>query len=142
MSATKEATDATDTEIEEKAQQIAEAMDLTIAEFNARLYKRFAETYAAEVADTDGEQAVEENRASTIEGMHDDTVEEAAAEADSGAGDELAGARDDVDTYGAGIEGYDNKSTERTATASAGSAPHDADNESVEEYGTGVEGGK
>lgn len=140
MSATKEATDATDTEIEEKAQQIAEAMDLTIAEFNARLYKRFAETYAAEVAETDGEQAVEENRASTIEGMHDDTVEEAAAEADSGAGDELTGARDDVDAYGTGVEGYDNKSTERTATVSAASTPHDPDNESVEEYGTGVEG--
>ena len=142
MSSTQEATGATDTEIEEKAQQIAEAMDLTIAEFNARLYKRFAETYAAEVADTDGEQAVEENRASTIEGMYDGSVEEVAGGADSGAGTTLTGGRDVVDAYGTGTEGNNNGSTEGTATASAASAPHDADDESVEEYGTGVEGGK
>ena len=140
MSSTQEATGATATEIEEKAQQIAEAMDLTIAEFNAKLYKSFAETYAGDVADTDGEQAVRENRESIIENLYDESSEEAAASADSGAGTTLTGGRDVVDAYGPGIEGS-NGSTEGTATASAGSAPHDADDELVEEYGSGMEGG-
>ena len=140
MSAT-EATDTDSSEIEEKAQQIAEAMDLTIAEFNAKLYKSFAETYAADVADTDGEQAVRENRESIIENLYDESSEEAAAGADSGSGTTLTGGRDVVDAYGTGTEG-NNGSTEGTATASAGSTPHDPDNESVEEYGTGIEGGK
>jgi len=141
MSSTQEATGATDTEIEQKAQQIAEAMDLTIAEFNAKLYKSFAETYAADVADTDGEQAVRENRESIIENLYDESSEEAAASADSGSGPTLTGGRDVVDAYGTGTEG-NNESTEGTAIASAASAPHDADEESIEEYGTGVEGGK
>ena len=141
MSATQEATDATDTEIEQKAQQIAEAMDLTIAEFNAKLYKSFAETYAGDVADTDGEQAVRENRESIIENLYDESSEEAAAGADSGSGTTLTGGRDIVDAYGTGTEG-NTEPAEGTATASAASAPHDADEESVEEYGTGVEGGK
>lgn len=119
MSTTQNTTD----EIDEKAQQIAEAMDMTAAEFDARLYKTLAEQYADDVAESDGEQAVAENRKKTIEGMHDEATGEAAASVADGDGEELTG--DAVDAYASGLEDQ-----RRTSTS-------EIDETDPENYGTG-----
>lgn len=121
------------TETDEKAQQIADVMEITTAELDAKIYRSIAQAAIPESNDDPDTQ-----RETVIENIHDDVIGEVAAAlvTESGVGltgtpsdEQTADDPDSVDAYGSGTEGVPTSSADVL----------DDDDDDVDNYGTGVE---
>lgn len=120
------------TETEEKAQQIADAMDMTTAELDAMIYRSIAQAAMPEVNDDPDTQ-----RENVIASAYDDVVGEVAAALVTEGGVDLTGTSSDgqtapddsdpVEAYGSGTEGV------------PASPADDLDEDDADLYGSGVE---